>query len=348
VTISARALREFAIRALRGAGADASNARIVAQHLVMANLTGVDTHGVAVLPGYVDAIRAGYLRARAKPIVDAETPVAVRVRGQWGFGHVATHLATEIGVAKATAGGCAVVAIVECGHVGRLGHYVERAARAGVAGMLFAGGYGVAGPLAAAYGGIDAVLSTNPLAFAFPDGGPLFDFATTAVSGGRVVAARRRGERLPPGVLIASDGSATDDPAQLWSGGALLPFGEHKGYALMIATEWLGRIATGADDFAPDSPVEASRRHQGLLGVFIRADLFVSRSASRERTRDTAERIRATRSQPGRPPVRVPGDQARAIRSSRTRHGIPIEPAVWTSLVALGDTLGVKLDPGRS
>jgi uncharacterized oxidoreductase len=330
-------------RILRSAGADEENAGIVASHLVQASLSGVDTHGVIQVPGYVAGIRAGEIDPTAKPSIDIDAPGGTRVRGHWGFGHVATLRGSEVGIEQALESGSAVVAVVECGHIGRVGHYAELAADAGVVALIFAGGYGVEVAASVPFGGRDRVLHTNPIAFAFPgtDGlGPVFDFATTAVAGMKISEARRLGQRLPPGSLVDRDGRLTDDPDAFVDGGSHVPFGGHKGYAISVEAEWLGRIATGADDFSDASPADPVMRHQGVLMVFIRADLFSDGALVRERGDAMAERIRSAAPAVGFDRVQLPGDPERTTRARRSAEGIPLDPETWTKLVALAEELG--------
>jgi len=347
VVRDAGSLTALVRRILETAGADAANARIVADHLVLASLSGVDTHGVATLESYVLGIEQGTLLPRAKPTIDCDHGLTARIRGHWGFGHVAALVATDLGIEKAKRDGAAIVAIVECGHIGRVGHFVERAAAAGVVALVFTGGYGVAAAKAVPFGGREPVLHTNPIAFAFPggsEGGPTFDFATTAVAGSKVVRAQRLGAKLPPGSVVDPYGEPSDDPQVVGNGGWYVPFGGHKGYAIMVAAEWLGRIETGADDFASESPAEPLMRHQGVLGIFMRPDLFAEASDTGRRSDETATRIRraAPTSESG-PAVRLPGDGTRAERIRRSEAGIPIDAETWAGLVDLAHRLGVEV-----
>jgi hydroxycarboxylate dehydrogenase B len=339
-------LQHLIERIFVAAGASPENASIVSEHLVRASLVGVDTHGVIHVPGYVRAIRDGLLDPKATPTIDIDLPAASRVRGHWGFGHVAVLAATRVGIQKSLDYGCSTTAIVECGHIGRVGHFTEIAAAQGVVAFLYAGGYGVDAPASVPFGGRDPILHTNPIAFATPGGhepGPMFDFATTAVAGMKVSEARRFGRRLPRDSVVDSDGRPTDDPEAFFNGGSHVPFGGHKGYAISLQAEWLGRILTGADDFATDSPAEPVMRHQGVFGVFVRADLFSTRIAIGERTDDLVARIHAVEPAPEFDRVLVPGDPERTALAIRTRDGIPVDEETWEAIVAVGRDLGVDV-----
>ena len=133
-------LHELAREILLAAGADERNALGVAEHLVAANLCGVDTHGVWHLPVYVKYIKAGEIVPTAWPEILKETPMSALITGHWTFGHVAARYAMEVAIDKATEHNVAVVAVVQVNHIGRLGHYIEMAAAKGMISMVWAGG----------------------------------------------------------------------------------------------------------------------------------------------------------------------------------------------------------------
>ncbi len=326
-------------------GADEHNADIVAEHLVSANLSGVDSHGVWHLPLYVKGMQAGEIVPTARPEILSETGTSALVKGNWAFGHVAAKYAMEVAIEKATEHHVAVVGLVQACHIGRLGHYVEMAASEGMISMLWAGGFGVEAPATAPYGGRERALHTNPLAMGFPAGeGPpmMFDFATTAVSGVKVMNAQRRGEQLPPGCIVDKDGNPSTDPNDYFDGGAFAPFGAHKGYALMMAVEFLGRIFTGSDTFMDAGRGGAIMAHQGVTMNVFKADLFRPFDAYASQVDDMGGRIRDVSPAPGFEAVLMPGDPEARTRSARQREGIPIADDIWESIMEVAESLGVQ------
>jgi LDH2 family malate/lactate/ureidoglycolate dehydrogenase len=339
---------------LMAAGADARNARIVAHHLVLANLSGVDSHGVWHVPSYVAAIRGGVIVPTAWPEVVSETPTSALVKGSWTFGHVAAEFGMERAIQKAGQTGIAVVAVVQDNHSGRLGHFVEMAIAQQMIAFVALGSEtpGTAAP----YGGRERRLHTNPLAMGFPAGDEpamMFDFATTATAGVKVINAYRRGEQLPPDTIIDKDGRPTTDPADFINGGALLPFGGHKGYGLMVAADILGRLVSGAAAFA-DAPgghtVTAAdgrtttRRSPGLNMIVLKADLFQAYEQYARRADKLEQRIRAVPPAPGFTEVLVPGDPEARTRVSRQQDGIPIADDIWQSLATVAESLGISVE----
>jgi len=311
-------LRELVSNVLLAAGADERNARGVAEHLVMANLSGVDTHGVWHLEGYVKAIKADEIVPTTWPEIVRETP----------------------------AHDMAVVGLVQSHHIGRLGHYVEMAAPERLISMVWAGGFGQEEPIAVPYGGRARVLHTNPIAFGFPAGEGkrmMFDFATTALSGVKVVNAQRRQEELPPGCIVDRGGNSSTDPNDFFDGGGALPFGSHKGYAFMMATEFLGRIFTGADDYADPRRAGPIMRHQGVTMIAFRADQFQPFEDYASRADEMLGRVRAIPPAPGFGEVLAPGDPEARTRAIRQRDGIPIADDVWQSITDVAASLNIEV-----
>src|SRR2546428_11166682 len=140
--VTAEALSRASRRALEKVGASPGNASEVADHLVLANLSGVDTHGVIHIPQYIDEIRQGWIDPIAEPTVLQGDSNYALVSGNWTFGQVAARSATEIAIAKASEAGMAIVGLVQANHIGRVGHYVEMAAERRMAILIFTGGYG--------------------------------------------------------------------------------------------------------------------------------------------------------------------------------------------------------------
>ncbi len=345
VTKTADALREFVTNILLAAGADQWNADGCAEHLVLANLSGVDTHGIWPLPLYVQAIKAGELLPTQRPEVVRETETTALVRGNYTFGHVTARLATEVAIEKAKAWGVAVVSMVEANHIGRLGHFVEMAAAERLIAMVWSGGFGEVEPVAVPYGGRKSVLHTNPIAIGFPTSNEppmMFDFATTKLSGVKVANAHRRNQPLSPGAVVDKHGNPTTNASDFFDGGAAVLFGEHKGYGLAMAGEYLGRIVGGADDFADERRGGATMRHQGVTIIVLKPDLFQPFESYAARADEMVQRVRAIPPAPGFDEVLAPGDMEARTREIRRRDGIPIEDDTWESIVTVAKSLGVE------
>ncbi len=346
ITKSADELHALVKQILLAAGADEQNAGEVADHLVLANLSGVDTHGIWPIPIYVAGIQAKEILPAAKPAILQETATSALVTGNWTFGHVAAKYAMELAISKAKTQNVAVVGIVQMHHIGRLGHYVEMAAADKMIGMVWAGGFGEEAPATVPYGGKTRVLHTNPISIGLPAGEEstmMFDWATTALSGVKVDNAHHRGEQLPPNSIVDKDGVPSANPDDFFAGGGHLPFGGHKGYTLMMTTEYLGRIFTGSDDYVEAGRAGAIMRHQGVTMIAIKADLFQPFADYAKRADEMERRVRAIPPAPGFEEVLAPGDMEARARVRRRRDGIPIADDIWRSFTEAAKSVGVTI-----
>jgi LDH2 family malate/lactate/ureidoglycolate dehydrogenase len=326
--VSARELRELAERAIGGIGAPPETAALVARSLVDGNLVGHDSHGVRRIPTYAAFVRAGQIDPRAKPVTDATNRATAVVDGNMGFGQPAARLATEVAEELAREHGTATVALRRANHVGRLGEWVGALADRGLAALAIAN----ADPTVAPFGGRERKLGTNPLAWAVPraNGKPpvVLDWATAAMAEGKLAVLRDRNEPAPKDVVVDAQGHPSTDPNDFYAGGALLPFGAHKGYGLSVMIELMGGILSGA---APSSLPE----YDGTNGTVLIA-VDVARFTSEDAFREVAERYCAdlTQSTPadGHDEILVPGELEARTAEQRRRDGIPVPEQILQEL----------------
>lgn len=340
-TFQAEALQRCATTIFAAAGAPAAAAAEVAEILVESNLVGHDSHGVMQVPTYVQRIRDGRINPRGQPQVLEETPSSALVSGNWTFGQVAAAFATRLAIAKARQTRVAVVSVVQCDHIGRLGEYAERAAREGMIGFV-AAGKGYPEGRVAPFGGAGAgPLGTNPLAFAFPGGRyprVLVDFATSTIAANKIAVARTKGERLPPGCIIDAQGRPSTDPADYLNGGALLPMAGHKGYGLAVAAELLSNVFTASD--AHPGP----GRPGGAFILVMDAAAFRPLADFQQAADRLAERLKAVPPAPGFEEVLLPGEPELRTKERRQREGIPLPETTWQAIVETGASLGVDVE----
>src|SRR6266498_3831084 len=202
-------LEDLAARIFVAAGTPEDLAKHVAQHLVKANLSGHDSHGVIRIPAYIAQSKTERLAVGARPEVIKDGVSSAVVDGKRGFGQVAASFAMDVAIKKASETG---VAIRRANHIGRLGHYSEEAAERGYIAFV---SYGSAGPGSghmAPFGGAQRHFGTNPISFGFPakETNPVVvDFATTMVAEGKIQVARAKHAELPPGCIVDKDGKAS-------------------------------------------------------------------------------------------------------------------------------------------
>src|SRR5438093_58595 len=238
-----------AIEALVAAGgSEPREAKLVADNLVTANLTGHDSHGVGMIPRYIDALLEGGLEANRHPAATLDAGALLALDGRKGYGQAIGLEAMRMAIERAKQHGCCVMALGNTHHLGRIGHWAELAVQEGLVSIHFVNV--ISHARVAPYGGRDARFGTNPCCIGVPlPGGPPFilDYATSAVAQGKLRVAYNKREKVPPGRLIDNQGNPTDDPryAVVPPFGAMLPFGEHKGYGMALACELLGGALSG-------------------------------------------------------------------------------------------------------
>lgn len=316
-------------RILAALGTPQEQARQVAASLVLANQVGHDSHGVVRLVEYASFVDRGLVEPAAEPFI-ASGDGAVRViDGANGWGQVASKFAVQTVGDLADQFGVASVSVRNCNHIGRIGEYAELLAARGLTSMIWCN----ADPAVAPFGGIDRILGTNPFAVGVPvenEGPVVLDFATAASAEGKLRVARATGKTVEPGAIIDSKGNPSVDPEDFYAGGALLPFGGHKGYGLSVFIELLGGALSG------NHPSITSRWNagNGVMIVAFTPTAFVPAADFALDVSDTVHALRnATPSHPDRP-VLVPGDIEASVRAERAVE-VPIADEIWDGVLAL-------------
>jgi LDH2 family malate/lactate/ureidoglycolate dehydrogenase len=324
------------------AGTPAQSAELVAHSLVEADLRGLESHGIMRVARYIGRIQRGELNAAATPRVSSARDGCIVVDGDWGFGQVAAKFGVARAIESCARHGVATVAVARAHHVGRIGEYAEALASAGLACIVMSGG-GERGGSVTPYGSKRRALGTNPLAMAVPrpaDAPPLvLDFATSMIPEGRVAVAAANGLPVPAGCLVDRDGRPTTDARAFRDGGALVPFGSHKGSALalmieILATTLAGSMPIALPDFKMGNPT---------LLIAWSVDRFTPMERFHELVTALAELIRAGPAADGFTQVLLPGELEDKLRRERLSNGIPISDATWNELHALAQQLGVDL-----
>jgi len=341
IRIPAAALRSFCARLFATAGCSTDEADAIAGSLVQTNLYGHDSHGVGLVPTYLRNLQQRLVNAGVTPRVVTDAGPLVGLDAQKGFGQIAGAAAMRIAIERARTHGIALVGLANTHHLGRIGQWAEQCAQAGFASVHFVNALST--PLVAPWGGIAAKLSTNPFCVGVPHAPHpvVLDYATSAIAYGKVRVACEEGRRLAPGVLIDAQGLPSDDPEVMIPErlGALLPFGEHKGYALAVMCEILGGALSGGD--VQDHDPQPSPMVNNMLSFVFAPD----RLATRERLDDAVDRLAAwlatSPPAPGATGIVLPGAPERAMAREREANGIPLPASVRRELAACAQELGI-------
>jgi len=332
-------LTELGLSIFRAVGAPDNEAQIVTELLVKANLTGHDSHGVLRIPEYVRAVREGRIKPGAKVEVAAETPSTASINGNWGFGQVVATRSMEVALDKATNTGIGAVGVLNCNHVGRLADYTMMALAHDMIGIMVTNSF----PLVAPFGGIDRMLNPSPISVAIPTGTAkpfVLDISTGAVAEGKVRVKMRRGEKVPLGWIIDKDGKPTDDPADFYRGGAILPLGGnlgYKGFGLGLFIDLMSGALTGVG-------CASSKEFKGGNGVFaivVNIACFTPVERFKERVDNAIQAIKLSKKAPGFTEILIPGEPELAEEERRLREGIFIEDETWRQISATARELGV-------
>ena len=345
--ISADRLRAFVASSYRTVGISESDANRIAELQTEADLRGADGHGVFRLPQYIRRIKTGGMNVAPNIRIERETAAMALVDGDNGMGHLVMRFAALTAMAKARQSGVAWVGARMSNHAGPASLYATMPLAEGMIGLYFA--VGNANHLAP-WGGIELLLSTNPIAVAVPAREELpivLDMATTTAAYGKVKTAAQRGEQMPVGWMIDFAGKPLTDPKRS-DEGMLLPLGGmeagFKGYGLSLVIGLLAgtlnqaAMGRGVIDFNKD---DQSATNTGHAIVAIDPAAFGDAVRFKDEVDRLIRDIRASKRLPGVARIWLPGEQSQGKRIERMKNGIPVPEPLLASLNKLATELGM-------
>lgn len=336
---------ELVVRTIVGAGgSDAHEATLVAHNLVLANASGHDSHGVGMLPRYVDALLEGGLLVNRHVRVELDTGSLLRLDGERGYGQVIGREAMGLGIERARRHGVCVVALANAHHLGRIGHWAEQCLEHGLVSVHFVNV--VARPIVAPLGGLDARTGTNPICIGAPrrGGDPVvLDFATSRIAQGKTRIAYNRGEQVPPGNIIDDRGEPTTDPRYTVVApfGAILPFGEHKGFGLSVMAELLGGALTGGATCRRPDPGKRQILN-GMLSILIDPAQLGTAEHFATEVDAYLQWLCGSPVETGCSGILIAGDPEREARARAHAEGVAIDARTWEEIVSAGEKLGLR------
>ncbi len=333
-------IREFLIRCFVAGGFPSSNAEIVTDHLVDAEMRGVSSHGINRLGWYLDLARAKEIDPAAEPSVQQTSDNAISVNGNRGIGIVAMEAAVMRLIENVSRTPIAMAAITNCGHTGRMGAYADKAAQAGCFAICIGGGGRKKWASVVPFGGTEPVMSTNPYTLALPNGEEapfVCDFAISAIAAGKVAVALANGQLLPEGALVDVHGIPTRDPKVFQNGGSLLPAAGPKGSGLGIIAELVGEAMLG-------SVLEFN-----WLMICIRADAFQPMNDYVASASAFAKQVRGTKAAHGFDTVMMPGDLEQGLFEAARKSGrIHVNEGIVNGLKKAAEAVGERFPPMNS
>ena len=337
-------------------GISRENALICADNLVLADLRGVSSHGVARLRRYVDGMTNGTILPHSEPRVVREAPSTATVDGQAGLGQITGHFSTGMAIEKAKKTGVGIVAVRNSNHYGIAGYYATMATSQGMIGVTGTN----ARPSIAPTFGVENMLGTNPLTFGIPtdEAFPfVLDCATSIVQRGKIEYYARVGKDTPAGQVIDQDGNIRTDSEGILEDltrgtAALTPLGGagedmagYKGYGYATVVEILSaalqqgnflKMLTGLQD--------GKKVPYGLGHFFIAIDVaaFTEPEDFRRTTGDILRELRASKKAPGEERIYTAGEKEYLARQAREGKGVPFTPGVMKEFVEVRDALGLS------
>lgn len=350
VKVQARSLTALIHEIVRLTGSDDNECRVVSEHLVGANLSGHDSHGVQMIPTYLRNFERGLLVANAPVDCVRDDGPFLQFDGNKGYGQRVAADVTELAIERALQTGVCVVTLKNSHHIGRVGTYAEMVTAAGMVSIHFTN-VTDHHEMVAPFRGAEPRFGTNPVTMGMPTADPdapiILDMATSVVAMGKVRVAHDSGKRVPDSWLIDADGQPTTDPGTMFREplGALRPFADHKGYALCLMAELMSGALSGGGTIQPEH-----ERLDGVINTMTMVVIDPGRLGDPDWIKGEVSAMAAysKSARPANPdePVLVPGDPERIARAQRGADGIVVPAGTWALLTEAAEKIG--LDPSRA
>ena len=344
VLVDAKRLAEVVARIFAALGIAQADADIVANDLVLAELEGVGSHGVMLMPMYVERILKGSVSKRSHGDVVSDIRTSIVVDADNALGQLTAHQAVKLATMRAKNAGMAIVAVRNAFHFGTAGRYARLIAEQNCIGIVMSN----TRPLMPAPGGAEAITGNNPVAIALPSAGEYpveVDMALSATAMGKIRLAAAAGQSIPLDWAMAADGQPTTDPAEAIKG-MLAPAAGPKGFGLAFVIDLLcGGLSGGA--IGPEvrplygNPAEPYRCSQLFIAIDI--GVFPDGAAFPKRAHEQAQRVSASKRAPGTVRVYAPGELAHDTRESNAGR-CTLSRQTLNALIEAGRRAGIDIE----
>jgi LDH2 family malate/lactate/ureidoglycolate dehydrogenase len=337
------ALKAFVSRVFAHYGLEPHAADIVAESLVWADLHGLDTHGAARIPAYIERFKRQLVNPRPQMSVESRMPFAANLDGDNAMGALVAERAMREALARADAIGIGVVVARHSNHFGAAGCWARMAVPRDCIGICVS----PASKSLAPFGSKAPLFGTNPFAVAVPVAGRapwVMDFATSVAARGHIRLAAREGRAIPEGWALDRDGHPTTDAARALEG-VMLPFAGPKGSALSMLADILGGVLAGAAFAGEIRDMNTDFTGPQDLGHFffaMRVEAFMPAAAFAARMEEMIVRIKALPPAAGATEVMYPGEPEARVAAERHERGIPLSAVTRAMLVKLADETGIE------
>jgi LDH2 family malate/lactate/ureidoglycolate dehydrogenase len=341
-------LQEFSEEVFFRAGVPRQHAETVAHSLVHADLRGIESHGLARMPIYVERIERGLVEPQNDVAVISSLDSAILVDARNQLGAVAGMKALSLALEGARENGTAFVGVRSSNHFGACSYYVEKALAEGMILLVLSNAPQTMAPT----GGIRPFFGSNPLAIGIPAGEEpsfLLDMATSVAARGKIVLAAKKGESIPEGWALDAAGRPTTDPHEALEG-SILPIGGAKGYGIAMFIDILCGVLTGAGYGEKVYSLYDNGEHPQNVGhVFFAIDInrYMPLPLFRQQMDLYIRQVKAVPKAEGVAEILIPGEFEARLKQERERTGIPLATPIVRELTALGNAYGVDLNDAR-
>lgn len=346
---TAEALTDYARSMFLSAGLTEDHAALVAGDLVKANLRGLDSHGVSRIPMYLERLRQGLVNPRPDVKVTKVAGAVAHVDGDNGMGFIAADVAMNAACDLAADLGIGLAGVHRSTHFGMSAAYALRAIERGFISLIFTN----SSPALPMWGGRTAFLGASPIAAGIPGGKHppyVMDMSMTVIARGKIRLAAMKGEPIPEGLALDTEGNPTTDAAKAFEG-VCLPFGGVKGSVLGTLMDLMSGVLTGANFGGEVKSLyfdHSEPQNVGHLFFAIRPDLFMSLTDFETRMDSFYETIKTLPRAAGVDEIMMPGEPEQRQEDRRRREGIPVTANVVRDLTDEGVRVGVAFPQGNS
>lgn len=341
--VDAGRLRAFTEQAFQTMGVPGENARTAAAALVEANLCGVDSHGVRMIPGFITLIRNGKINPGGRIRVIKETPVIAHLDADLALGSVVGVYAMKMAVEKAKSSGVGFVLVRNSTHWGRPAYYPTLAAQQGCIGICFVNTESNMPP----WGAKEPRIGNNPISIGAPraSGKPVvLDMAMSQAALLKIVVYNREGRKVPFGWGVDDQGKPTDDPAAILKSKRLVPMGQHKGSGLALMIDIMTGILSGGKFCGELLEEGRGLPHAtGYSQAFIAIDVasFIPLEVFKRRVDELVTYVKGAQRAEGFSEINVPGERSWKEKVFREKEGIPLDEVTLEELQTLASQLGI-------
>ena len=336
-------LHDFVRDLFQATGVSSEAADLAATYLVLANLRGIDTHGVSRVKGYLQRIKLGTINAQPSLRLQeiGGTPMGI-LDGDRGLGFIVADRAMCEAIDKARTYGIGFIWAKNSNHFGAAGMYSLLAAEQRMIGIVTTN----VTPMISMPSCNEAVVGNNPIAISVPmPNHPPFslDISLSSVAMGKLLFAIQEGTSIPDTWAMDPDGNPTTDPAKGYAG-FLMPMAMHKGFALALAIDILTGVLSGGP-FLKDLPsmYKQPQLASGSTHLMIAIDpsRLMSHDTVHARMAQWIHQLQSSVSSSTGISLHIPGEGLAKIEAERREHGVPLTSSQLTDLCQQAEVLGV-------